>query len=335
MKTAMITGITGQDGAYLANFLLNKGYSIIGLVRNNSRTNIKNLRYLDIDDKINFIKIDLLNLSNIVKIIEKNEIDEIYNLAAQSSVGLSFNRPMETLEFNIVSTAKLLEAIRITNPKIKFYQASSSEMFGNVKKENLPINENFLLRPISPYGISKATSHWITVNYREAHNLFAVCGISFNHESVLRSKNFVTKKIINTAVKISLGLADELKLGNIKVYRDWGYASEYVKAMWLMLQQDNPDDYIISSGEVHSLEEFVVKVFEKLNLNVGKFVKIDESLYRPNDLEINYGDNSKAKNKLNWNYDMSFDQLICKLVEDEIEFIKWKSKNKKSEDINC
>lgn len=332
MKNAIITGITGQDGTYLANFLLNKGYSIIGLVRNNSRTNMKNLRYLDIDDKINFIKIDLLNLSNIVRIIEKNEIDEIYNLAAQSSVGLSFSEPIETLEFNIVSTAKLLEAMRITNPKIKFYQASSSEMFGNVKKENLPINENFLLRPISPYGISKAASHWITVNYREAHNLFAVCGISFNHESALRNKNFVTKKIINTAVKISLNLADELRLGNIKVYRDWGYAPKYVEAMWLMLQQDNPDDYIISSGEVHSLEEFVVKVFEKLNLNVNKFIKIDESLYRPNDLEINYGDNSKAKNKLNWNYEMSFEKLIYKLVDDEIEFIKWESKNKKSEE---
>ena len=329
MKIAMITGITGQDGAYLANFLLNKGYSIIGLVRNNSRTNMKNLRYLDIDDKINFIKIDLLNLSNIVRIMEKNEIDEIYNLAAQSSVGLSFNQPIETLEFNIVSTAKLLEAMRITNPKIKFYQASSSEMFGNVKKKNLPINENFLLRPISPYGISKAASHWITVNYREAHNLFAVCGIFFNHESVLRNKNFVTKKIINTAVKISLGLADELRLGNIKVSRDWGYAPKYVEAMWLMLQQDNPDDYIISSGEVHSLGEFVIKVFEKLNLDVDKFVKIDESLYRPNDLEINYGDNSKAKNKLNWKYNMSFDQLICKLVDDEIEYFNWELKNKK------
>ena len=329
MKTAMITGVTGQDGAYLAKLLLNKGYDIIGLARNNSRRNMKNLRYLCIDYKINFIKMDLLNLSSIVRIIEKNKIDEIYNLAAQSSVGLSFIQPTETLEFNIVSTAKLLEAIRITNPKIKFYQASSSEMFGNVKKENLPINEDFLLHPISPYGISKAASHWITINYREAHKLFAVCGISFNHESVLRNKNFVTKKIINSAVKISLGLPDELRLGNIKICRDWGYAPTYVEAMWLMLQQDSPDDYIISSGEVHSLEEFVIKVFEKLNLNVDKFVKIDKSLYRPNDLEINYGDNSKAKNKLNWKYDMSFDQLIYKLIDDEIEFIKRELKNKK------
>ena len=221
MKTAIITGITGQDGAYLAKYLLKKGYNIIGLTRNNSRTNIKNLRYLCIDDKVNFIKIDLLNLSKIVRILEKNKIDEIYNLAAQSSVGLSFTQPIETLEFNIISTARLLEAIRIANPKIRFYQASSSEMFGNVKKESLPLNEYFSLHPISPYGVSKAASHWITKNYREAYNLFAVCGISFNHESVLRNKNFVTKKIINTAVKISSGLAYELKLGNIKVYRDW------------------------------------------------------------------------------------------------------------------
>jgi GDPmannose 4,6-dehydratase len=218
--------------------------------------------------------------------------------------------------------------VRITNPKIKFYQASSSEMFGNVNKENLPINENFLLRPISPYGISKAASHWITVNYREAYNLFAVCGIFFNHESVLRNKNFVTKKIINTAVKISLGLADELRLGNMKVYRDWGYAPKYVEAMWLMLQQNIPQDYIISSGEAHSLEEFVIRVFEKLNLNVDKFVKIDESLYRPNDIQINYGDNSEAKNKLKWNYNMNFEQLINKLVEGEIQYVKWEEKIK-------
>ena len=174
MKTAIITGITGQDGTYLTKFLLNKGYNIIGLIRNNSRVNIKNLKYLSINTKIGFVKIDLLNLSSIIRVIEKNEIDEIYNLAAQSSVGLSFNQPIETLEFNIVSTAKLLEAIRVTNPKIKFYQASSSEMFGNVKKKNLPINENFLLRPISPYGISKAASQWITVNYRESQKLFSV-----------------------------------------------------------------------------------------------------------------------------------------------------------------
>jgi len=301
MKTAMITGITGQDGPYLAKFLLDKGYNVIGIVRNNLRININNLEYLGINNKINFMRLDLLNLSNIVKIIEKNRIDEVYNLAAQSSVSLSFSQPIETLEFNIISTANLLEAIRIANSKIKFYQASSSEMFGDVKKDSLPINEKSIFAPVSPYGVSKVASHLIAVNYRETYNLFAVCGICFNHESALRNENFVAKKIINTAVKISLGLASELKLGNIKVYRDWGYAPKYVEAMWLMLQQGNPDDYIISSGEAHSLEEFVTKVFEKLNLDVNKFIKIDESLYRLNDLEINYGDNSKIKNQLNWN----------------------------------
>jgi len=328
MKTAMITGITGQDGAYLSKFLLNKGYNIIGIIRNNSKPNLKNLEYLDIKERIKFIKVNLLDLSNIVKIIEKNKIDEIYNLAAQSSVALSFNQPMDTLEFNIMSTSKLLEAIRISNPKIKYYQASSSEMFGNIKKECFLINESSEFKPISPYGISKAASHWITVNYREAYNLFAVCGIFFNHESVLRNKNFVTKKIINTAVKINMKLANELKLGNLKIFRDWGYAPKYVEAMWLMLQQNMPQDYIISSGEAHSLEEFVKIVFEKLNLDVEKYLKIDKNLYRPIDIQINYGDNSEAKNKLKWNYNMSFEQLINKLVEDEIRYVKWEEKIK-------
>jgi GDPmannose 4,6-dehydratase len=328
MKTAIITGIAGQDGAYLSKFLLKKGYNIIGLIRNNSKSNLKNLEYLDIKEKIKFIKVNLLDLPNIVKIIEKNKIDEIYNLAAQSSVALSFNQPMETLEFNIMSTSKLLEAIRISNPKIKYYQASSSEMFGDVDKENLPINKRVAFLPISPYGISKASSHWLTINYRRAYHLFAVCGISFNHESVLRNKNFVTKKIINTAVKINMGIAKELKLGNLKIFRDWGYAPKYVEAMWLMLQQNIPQDYIISSGEAHSLEEFVKIVFEKLNLDVEKYLKIDKNLYRPIDIQINYGDNSEAKNKLKWNYNMNFEQLINKLVEDEIQYIKWELKDK-------
>lgn len=328
MKTAMITGITGQDGAYLSKFLLNKGYNIIGVIRNNQKSNLKNLIYLGIDNKIKIVKVNLLDLSSIIKVIEKSKVDEMYNLAAQSSVGASFNKPIETINFNIISTANLLEAIRIANPEIKFYQASSSEMFGNIEKHNLPINENTVFRPISPYGVSKVASHWITVNYREAYNLFAVCGICFNHESVLRSHNFVTKKIINTAVKISMGFINEIKLGNLKIFRDWGYAPKYVEAMWLMLQQDSPEDYIISSGEVHSLEEFVIKVFEKLNLNVDKFVKIDKSLYRPIDLVLNYGDNTKAKSILRWNYNMSFEQLIDKLVDDEIQYINWEINNK-------
>ena len=329
MKTAMITGITGQDGAYLSKLLLTKGYNVIGLLRKNRESNLKNLQYLNISSKIRFIETDFIDLPSIIKILEKNNIDEIYNLAAQSSVALSFSCPIETIEFNIISTAKLLEAVRIVNPKIKFYQASSSEMFGNVDKKNLPINKNIAFRPISPYGISKATSHWVTINYREAYNIFAVCGICFNHESVLRSKYFVTKKIINTAVKISMGLKGELRLGNLNVYRDWGYAPKYVEAMWLMLQQDVPKDYVISSGETHSLKEFVKNVFEKLDLDVKKFVKMDRDLYRPIDIQKNYGDNSEAKNKLKWNYHMNFEQLIDKLIEDEMQYINWELKNRK------
>lgn len=326
MKKALITGITGQDGAYLTKFLLNKRYKVTGISRDVSKSNIKNLKYLGIDDMITIIEANLLDLSNIIRIIEKNEPDEVYNLAAQSSVGLSFDQPIGTLEFNIISVANLLEAIRIIQPKIKFYQASSSEMFGNVRKENLPVNENLTFHPVSPYGISKATAHWITVNYREVYGLFAICGILFNHESPLRGKNFVTRKILNTAVKISKGLANSLTLGNLKVYRDWGHAPEYVKAMWLMLQQKKPDDFVICSGECHSLEKFLKEVFEKLNLDFYRFVKIDKSLYRPLELEIIYGDNSKAKKLLGWQYDMPFEQLIDTLVNDEIKYVNWELK---------
>jgi len=321
MRKALITGITGQDGSYLARFLLDEGYEVVGITRNISDSNIKNLRYLGIDNMVTLTEANLLDLSNVISRIEKNEPDEIYNLAAQSSVGLSFDQPIETLEFNIVSVANLLEAIRIVRPRIKFYQASSSEMFGNVREENLPVNENLLFHPVSPYGISKATAHWITVNYRESYGLFAICGVLFNHESALRDKNFVTKSILNTAVKIKQGLAESITLGNLKVYRDWGYAPEYVKAMWLMLQQEKPDDYIICSGERHSLEEFVKEVFRKLNLGFDRFVKIDKSFYRPLELEVIYGDNSKAKRLLGWQYDMTFKQLIDTLVNDEIKYV--------------
>lgn len=321
MKKALVTGITGQDGAYLTKFLLDMGYEVIGISRNVSQSNIKNLKYLGIDNMVTLIEANLLDWSNIIRVIEKNEPDEVYNLAAQSSVGLSFDQPVGTLEFNTISVANLLEAIRIVQPKIKFYQASSSEMFGNVRKADLPIEEDLMFHPISPYGISKATAHWITVNYREVYGLFAISGILFNHESALRGKNFVTKKILNTAVKISKGLANSLTLGNLKVYRDWGYTPEYVKAMWLMLQQKNPDDFVICSGECHSLEEFAKEVLKKLDLDFDRFVKIDKGLYRPLELEIIYGDNSKAKKLLGWQYDMTFEQLIDTLVNDEIEYV--------------
>ena len=310
----------------MTKFLKEKGYDVIGVTRDVSKSNLKHLKYLGLDNRITIVEANLLDLSNVIRIIEKHEPDEVYNLAAQSSVGLSFDQPIGTLEFNIISVANLLEAIRIVQPKIKFYQASSSEMSGNVRKENLPINENLIFHPVSPYGISKATAHWITVNYREAYGLFTICGVLFNHESALRGKNFVTKNILNTAVKISRGLASRLSLGNLKVYRDWGYAPEYVKAMWLMLQQERPADFIICSGECHSLEEFVVGVFRRLNLDFDTFVRIDRSLHRPLELECIYGDNAKAKKLLGWQYDMTFEKLVDTLVDDEIKYVNWELK---------
>ncbi|HEX2787309.1 MAG TPA: GDP-mannose 4,6-dehydratase [Ignavibacteria bacterium] len=328
MKTALITGITGQDGAYLSQLLLSKGYKVVGITRDTSEFRLRNLMYLGISDKIELHKANLQDLSNIIRILDKVKPDEIYHLAAQSSVGLSFEQPIGTLEFNIISTANLLEAVRIVNSKIRVYNSSSSEMFGKVSKENLPVTENSVLHPVSPYSISKASAHWIAINYREAYGLYSVCGILFNHESCLRGENFVTKKILNTAVKIKNGQANELKLGNLNVYRDWGYAPEFVKAMWLMLQQDNPDDYIICSGEYNSLNDFVKKVFNELGLDEKKYVKTDKNLLRPVELEVIYGDNSKAKKNLDWKYNISFDDLIKLLVRDEQQFVKWESENK-------
>ncbi|HME44405.1 MAG TPA: GDP-mannose 4,6-dehydratase [Syntrophorhabdales bacterium] len=323
MKRALITGITGQDGAYLAQLLLEKGYTVVGLTRNASHGNLKNLTYLSIDGLVEIVETNLLDLSNIIRLLEKYEPDEIYNLAAQSSVGLSFDQPIGTLGFNITSTANLLEAMRILHSKARFYQASSSEMFGKVPREELPIHEEFSFHPVSPYGISKATAHWVTVNYREAYGLFAVCGILFNHESALREKNFVTKKILSTSVRISRGMAEYITLGNLSVCRDWGYTPEYIRAMWMMLQQDRPEDYIICSGEPHSLEEFATAVFTHLHLEPKEYIRIDEGLYRPVELNIIYGDNSRARDKLGWHYDISFDQFIDILIKDEAKYLDW------------
>ncbi|MER3446521.1 MAG: GDP-mannose 4,6-dehydratase [Candidatus Dadabacteria bacterium] len=323
-KVAIITGITGQDGAYLSKFLIEKGYKVFGFMRDTSFPYLCNLEYLGISGKVELVRANLLDLSNLIRLLDNIQPDEIYNLAAQSSVGLSFEQPLWTLEFNSLSTANLLEAVRVAKSDAKFYQASSSEMYGNVNRDNLPVTEKTPMHPISPYAISKAAAHWITINYREAYGLFAVCGILFNHESALRGKNFVTRKVLDTAVKISRGLADNLVLGNLNVFRDWGYAPEYIKAIWLMLQQEEPDDFIICSGEAHSLEEFVKRVFRKLDLDFERLVEIDERHYRPMDLEIVYGDNSKAKRLLGWQYNMSFEKLIDVLVEDEIRYMEWK-----------
>jgi len=327
MKKAIITGVKGQDGALLSKLMLSKGYTIYGC--DLPGANERNLRYLDIDKSVQYIDVDLLDLSNVIRMIERYEPDEIYNLAAQSSVGLSFDQPIGTIELNIISVANLLEAIKILKVKTKFYQASSSEMFGNVRRENLPIKEDHAFHPASPYGISKAASHWLTVNYRESYHIFAVSGILFNHESALRGRQFVTKKIINTAVKISMGLADELYLGNMNIYRDWGYAPYYVEAMWLMLQQNDPSDYIICSGEAHSLQEYAEGVFSLLNIDFEKYVKIDKNLYRPMDMDIIYGNSDKARDKLKWHYNMKFAELISNLVAEERHLIEWEMRNQK------
>lgn len=318
MKKALITGITGQDGSYLSKVLLDKGYKVYGIVRESIATNRANLKFLGVEDRIELIPANLLDLSNVIRVLDMAKPDEIYNLAAQSSVAISFDQPIGTIEFNVLSTLNLLEAMRILPLEPKFYQASSSEMHGRVK--DLPVTEKTVLHPVSPYAISKATGHWITINYREAYGLFCSSGILFNHESVLRPRHFVTKKIIATAVRISKGSQEKLRLGNIEIERDWGYAPEYVKAMWLMLQQDYLDDYVIATNEAHSLKEFVELAFASLGLNWEKHVIIDKSLYRPSDIDNIYGSSKKAKERLGWVYNISFDELVELLVREELKY---------------
>jgi len=269
-----------------------------------------------------------INKDNLIQLIDRLQPDEIYNLAAQSSVGLSFDIPYETIQFNVLSVLSWLEAITSTNKHIKFYQASSSEMFGNLKSEQLPLRENLLFHPASPYGISKAAAHWIIINYREAQQLFAANGILFNHESCLRGPHYVVKKIIHHLVQIHLGLIDRvLEVGNTSIRRDWGYAPLYIQAMYRILQEHKPDDFLICSGNVMSLEELIHQVCIQLNLDKEKYVRVDSNLFRPNELVEIYGDPAKANSILNWNYSMTNNQLIQQLIVDEIEFIHWQLEN--------
>jgi len=317
MKKALITGITGQDGSYLSKFLLDKGYNVYGIMRDSSALNLANLKFLGIDNLIELHLANMLDLSNIIRLLDLIKPDEIYNLAAQSSVAVSFEQPIWTINFNVMSTLNLLEAIRILGLKTKLYQASSSEMYGRVK--TLPLNEKTAFHPVSPYAISKASDHWITVNYREAYGLFCCCGILFNHESVLRPHHFVTKKIITTAVRIKMGSKEKLRLGNVEIKRDWGYAPEYIKVMWLMLQQDRADEYVIASGESHSLREFVELAFRHLGLNYEDHIIIDKELYRPSDIDDIYGDPLKAKEMLRWEYNIPFEDLVQLLLNEEFQ----------------
>lgn len=327
-KKAIIIGITGQDGAYLAKLLLEKEYKVYGITRDILDYNEENLKYLGIQHSIEMIELSSFDKERIIKVLKKIKPAEVYNLSAQSSVGYSFTDPFSTLNYNILSVLNWLDAIKTTDNRIRFYQASSSEMFGNVPAEDLPLRETLTFHPASPYGVSKAAAHWLVVNYRESHQIFAACGILFNHESPLRGKNYVVKKIINSAVKIKMGLQNgPLLLGNLAVKRDWGYAPEFVKAMWLMLQQDKPGDFLICSGNVMALKDLAERAFELVGLDFNTHVKHDSSLLRPVDLEIIHGDNSKAKSQLGWVYDMTNDDLIKTLIRDEMEFVEWEIKN--------
>lgn len=315
MKTAIITGITGQDGAYLAKLLLNLDYKVVGLVRKNS-FDFTGLEYLQIKHRITIIECDLLNIDDVSNTLCTILPNEIYNLAAQSSVYQSYQDPIGTFKFNTLSVFNLIESIKKNNLNTKMYQASSSEMFGRVK--NLPITETSLIHPISPYAISKVSAHYTCVNYRENYGMFISSGILFNHESYLRKNNFFVKKVIQESLEISLKKKSVLKVGNIDIKRDFGFAEKYVEAMYLMLQQGNPSDFLICSGQSISLREIIYYVFEKFNISKDLCI-IDKNFYRPSDIEDIYGDNEKAKKELKWNYDLNFYEVLDLLIEEEIK----------------
>jgi GDPmannose 4,6-dehydratase len=326
-KTAIIIGVTGQDGAYLAKLLLGKGYKVVGITRDLFDYNSKNLDFLGITEKITLLELSSLDKERIIKFLKKTQPTEVYNLSSQSSVGHSFVDPFSTLSYNIISVLNWLEAIKLVDLNIRFYQASSSEMFGNVRSSELPLKESLLFHPASPYGISKAAAHWVTINYREGYGLFSSCGILFNHESCLRGPNYVVKKIINAALKIKLGLRKEpIPVGNTNIKRDWGYAPKYVEAMWKILQNDNPEDFMICSGNVMSLDNLIDEVMSQLELDKEKYIYVDEKLFRPVDLEEIYGDNTKAKKVLQWDYNLSNSELVTSLIEDEKEFLLWEER---------
>ncbi len=314
MPKALITGITGQDGSYLAEFLLARGYEVIGMVRRTSTTNFDRIR--DFQDRITIVQGDLLDQVSLINILSEHRPDEVYNLAAQSFVPTSFQQPVLTGEFTALGVTRLLDAIRIVDRSIRFYQASSSEMFGKVQE--VPQRETTPFYPRSPYGAAKVYGHWITVNYRESYNLFACSGILFNHESPRRGLEFVTRKISHGVARIKLGLAHELRLGNLEARRDWGYAPDYVRAMWLMLQQDHPDDYVVATGETHSVREFCQAAFDYVGLDWEKYVVVDPKFYRPAEVDLLVGDPSKAKRILRWEPTVTFQQLVRIMVDADL-----------------
>ena len=314
---ALITGITGQDGSYLAEFLLSKGYKVFGVVRRASTESFERINH--IKDKIQLLQADLLDQLSIINVIEETKPDEVYNLAAQSFVPTSWSQPVLTGEFDALGVTKVLEAIRLVNKKIRFYQASSSEMFGKVQET--PQTETTPLYPRSPYGVAKVYGHWITINYRESYNIHATSGILFNHESPRRGREFVTRKISYGVAKIKLGLADKLALGNLDAKRDWGFAGDYIKAMWGMLQQDTPEDFVISTGQSHSVKDFVTQAFATADLDWEKYVVQDPRFMRPAEVDFLVGDSSKAKRILGWSPEYDFKGLVKMMVEADIKLL--------------
>ena len=318
MPTAIITGITGQDGSYLAELLLKKGYRVIGVARRSSTVNYERIQHI-VDD-ITVVQGDLQDQGSLLSLIEEHAPTEVYNLAAQSFVPTSWNQPALTGDVTAIGVTRILEAIRFVNPKIRFYQASSSEMFGKVLE--VPQKEDTPFYPRSPYGVAKVYGHWITVNYRESFDMFATSGILFNHESPRRGMEFVTRKISDAVAKIKLGLAKELRLGNLESQRDWGFAGDYVEAMWLMLQQDHPDNYVIGTGESHSVREFCEIAFSHADLDYKEYVVMDEKFYRPAEVDLLISDPSKARAQLKWEPSVSFKELVKMMVDSDLARLK-------------
>ncbi len=318
MKRALITGITGQDGSYLAEWLLEQGYEVHGVVRRASTENFERIQH--IRHRITLHQADLLDQLSLISVLQRVRPHEVYNLAAMSFVPTSWVQPVLTAEFTALGVTRMLEAVRLVDPSIRFYQASSSEMFGKVKE--CPQDENTPFHPRSPYGVAKVYGHWITVNYRESYGMFCCSGILFNHESPRRGKEFVTRKVTYAVARIKLGLQEKLKLGNLQARRDWGYAGDYVRAMWLMLQQDQPDDYVIATGETHSVQELVEIAFDYAGLDWKKHVEIDPALLRPAEVDLLCGNAAKARRVLGWEPKVTFTELVQMMVDADLKRVQ-------------
>ena len=335
MKHALITGITGQDGSYLAELLLEKGYEVYGIMRRKSVVDYGNVAHLR--DQIHFIYADMTDIVSLISAMRISQADEVYNLAAQSFVATSWEQPLATAEIDAIGVTNLLEAIRTVKPDARYYQASTSEMFGKVQA--IPQDENTPFYPRSPYGVAKLYGHWITKNYRESFGLFTCSGILFNHESERRGKEFVTRKITDAAARISLGLQEFVELGNLDAKRDWGHSKDYVRAMWLMLQQDTPDDYVVATGETRTVREFAECAFRAVGIELewqgegvdtdginkanGKtVVKVNRKFYRPAEVELLLGNPAKAEQKLGWKREISFDELVTRMAQNDLELVK-------------